>query len=211
MSSFSRNSLITSGILVATIAMLLQIDASSERATKDTVDLGVVPYEIGSWKGTDIPMSPDVYEILDTKDILFREYRDESDYPVVVAVVCSKSNRDSFHPPEICYIGAGFHLMEKKVETLFSNDESAMTVTRLNLKSDDNFWITAWYWFMVGDKSGASYYWQQLSLLRNIFSKKSFRGALVRVSVDGSDLKEGEKEKVSQFVSYLVPYLNKVH
>lgn len=208
MSPFSRNSLIVTCLLAATIAMILKIQASSAQSSGSSVDLGVVPHEIDSWKGIDIPMSQDVYEILETDDVLFREYRDDSGYPIVLAVVFAQNNRDSFHPPEICYIGSGVELIEKKIESLTLSDGSSFDATKLTMKSDTD-WVTAWYWFMAGDKTVANYYWQQLYLLESLFSKESFRGALVRVSVDTTD--ELGKEKVSQFITGLLPYLDAIY
>ena len=208
MSPFSRNSLIVVCLLATTIAMILKIQASSAKSPEGVVDLDVVPYEIDSWKGTDIPMSPDVYEILETDDLLLREYRDESGYPVVLAIVFAQNNRDSFHPPEICYIGSGIEIIEKKIEALPLSDETSFETTKLAMKSDTH-WITAWYWFMAGDKTVASYYGQQLYLFKSLFSKKSFRGALIRISVDANDALG--KEKASQFVTRLLPHLDAIY
>jgi EpsI family protein len=208
MSSFSRNSLITACILIVAIAMTRKIQTSSAQVTEGSIDLEVVPYEINSWKGTDIPMSQDVYEILETDNVLFREYRDDSDYPVVLAIVYAKNNRDSFHPPEICYIGSGIDLIGKKFEKLTLSDGSSLNTTKLSMKSDTH-WVTAWYWFMAGDKTMASYYSQQLSLLKNLFNKKPYQGALIRISIDGNDALG--KEKASKFVANLMPYLNSVN
>lgn len=208
MSPFSRNSLIVVCLLTATIAMILKIQASSAKSPDGVVDLGIVPYEIDSWKGTDISMRQDVYEILETDDVLLREYRDESDYPVVLAIVFAQNNRDSFHPPEMCYVGAGLEIMENKFDKLNLSDGVSLETTKLAMKSDTH-WVTAWYWFMAGDEVEASYYGQQLHLFKSLFSKKSFRGALVRISVNAND--ELGKEKVSQLVSGLLPYLNAIY
>ena len=208
MSPFSRNSLIVVCLLAITIAIILRIQASAAQAPESVIDLGIVPYEFDSWKGTNLPVSQDVYEILETDDVLLREYRDASDYPVQLAIVFAQNNRDSFHPPEICYIGTGVELTEKKIEELHLSDGSSFSTTKLAMKSD-NYWVTAWYWFMAGDKTVASYYGQQFYLFKSLFSKKSFRGALIRVSVNAND--ELGKEKASQFITELLPYLNNIY
>lgn len=208
MSPFSRNSLIVVCLLVASIAIILKIQADSTQVLENSVNLEVIPHKIGFWDGVDIPMSQDVYDILETDDVVFREYRDESNYPVVVAIIFSDSKRASFHPPEICYIGGGSELMEKKFEKLIFNDGSTLNTTKLAIKSDANF-VTAWYWFMIGEKKIASYYWQQLSMLKNLFIKKPIQGAMIRISVDGNDALG--KEKASKFAASLMPYLDNIH
>ena len=208
MSPFSRNSLIVVCLLAAALTMILKIQASSTKASGSTVDLEVVPYEMGAWKGTDIPISQREYQILETEDVLFREYSDDSDYLIHLLIVFAQNNRDSFHPPEICYIGSGMELMEKKFEKLTLGDGSLFDTTKLDMKSDTH-WTTAWYWFMAGDKTVASYYWQQLYLIQNVFSGTPFRGALIRISVNANDALG--KEKASQFVTNLLPYLDDVY
>ena len=208
MSPLSRNSLIVVCLLAASVAMILKIQASSAWVPQHLVNLEVVPHEIGSWKGTDFPIDQNVYEILETEDILSRRYQDESGYPVDLLIVFSKNNRDSFHPPEICYVGAGTELMEKKFEALTLNDGSSLNTTKLSVKAD-NYLINVWYWFMVGDETIANHYWQQFYLIKNIFSKDAAQGAMIRISVNTND--ELAKEKASQFVSGLMPYLDDIY
>ena len=139
---------------------------------------------------------------------LIKQNIDETGYPVVLAIIFAKNNRDSFQPPEICYIGSGCEMMEKKIEELNLSNGSSLKTTKLTMKSGVD-WTTAWYWFMAGDKTVASYYWQQFYLLKNVFGKEPFRGALIRVSVIGNDAIG--KEKVSQFVTGLMPYLDSIY
>ena len=174
--------MIVIGLLVASIALILKIQASSQQVLENSVNLDVIPQRMMSWEGKDIPMSQDVYEILETDDVIFREYRDQSGYPVVVAIIFSDSKRASFHPPEICYIGGGRELMEKKFEKLVFDDGSTLNTTKLAIKSEDSF-TTAWYWFMVGERKIANYYLQQLSMLQSLFVKKPIQGAMIRISV----------------------------
>ncbi len=208
MSPFSRNSLIVVCLLAASLAMLLKIQASSAWVPQHLVNLEVVPHEIDSWKGTDFQIDQSVYEILETEDILSRRYLDESGYPVDLLIVFSKNNRDSFHPPEMCYVGAGTELMDKRFEALTLDDGSLLDTTKLAVKSD-NYFSTVWYWFMVGDQTIANHYWQQFYLIKNIFSKDAAQGAMVRISVNTNDALG--KEKASQLVSSLMPYLNAIY
>lgn len=208
MSPFSRNSLIVTCLLAATLAMLLKIHASSAKVPQNLVDLAIVPYEIDSWKGTDIPIDQSVYEILETENILSRRYLDESGYSVDLLIVCAENNRDSFHPPEICYVGSGVQLMDKGIEALTLNDGSSLDTTTFTVKAE-TYMSTVWYWFMVGDKTIADHYWQQFHMLKEMFSKDQVQGAMIRIAVDGND--ELGKEKASQFVSGLMPYLGDIY
>lgn len=198
--------------MIAAITVIMKIQAASAQVRENSVNLEIIPLKMDSWVGKDIPMTQDVYEILETDDVIFREYRDQSNYPVVVAIIFSDSKRASFHPPEICYIGGGIELMDKKFDTLALGNGSKLETTVLSMKSDTEsgvHWITAWYWFMVGKRNIANYYVQQLSMLQSLFSSKPIQGAMIRISVDSND--ELGKEKASDFVTSLMPYLNKIH
>lgn len=208
MSPFSRNSLIVAGLLAASITLILKIQADSAQVLENSVNLDVIPYKMNSWEGKDIPMSQDVYEILETDDVVFREYRDQSNYPVLVAIIFSDSKRASFHPPEICYIGGGRELMGKNFDEMTFDDSSTLNTTKLVIKSEDSF-TTAWYWFMVGERTIANYYLQQLSMLQSLFVKKPIQGAMIRISVQSND--ELGKEKATEFVASLMPHLDKIH
>ena len=98
--------------------------------------------------------------------------------------------------------------MEKKVEELVFDDGSSLNTTKLAVKSDDHL-TTAWYWFMIGNKKIASYYWQQLSMLQSLFSNKRIQGAMVRISVNGDE--DTGREKAGDFVANLLPHLDKIH
>lgn len=198
--------------MIAAITVIMKIQAASAQVRENSVNLEIIPLKMDSWVGKDIPMTQDVYEILETDDVIFREYRDQSNYPVVVAIIFSDSKRASFHPPEICYIGGGIELMDKKFDTLALGNGSKLETTALSMKSETEsgvYWITAWYWFMVGKRNIANYYVQQLSMLQSLFSSKPIQGAMIRISVDSND--EFGKEKASDFVTSLMPYLNKIH
>lgn len=208
MSPFSRNSLIVVCLLAASLATILKIQASSAKVPENLANLEIVPHEMGPWKGTDFEIDRSVYEILETEHILSRRYLDGSGFPIDLLIVFSKNNRDSFHPPEICYVGAGTELMGKSSEEFTLNNGSSLNTTKLSVKFDDHF-STVWYWFMVGDQTIANHYWQQFYLIKNIFSKDTALGAMVRVSVNTDD-KIG-KEKASQFISDLMPYLDNIY
>jgi EpsI family protein len=208
MSSFSGKSLSVVVLLVISIALILKIQANSTQVLENSVDMEMVPYKIDSWEGMDIQITQDVYEILETDDILLREYRDESNYPVMLLIVFSDSKRASFHPPEICYIGGGSELMAKESDELVFDDNSTLSTTKLLVKSEDYF-TTVWYWFVVGDRKIGNYYWQQFSMLPSLFSSKKLRSSMVRISVYTNDALG--KEKASKFVTSVMPYLDRMH
>lgn len=198
MSSFTRKSLVVVVLLVVTAICKFQLQAMLAKASVDTVDLTDIPYQVAGWSGKDFPVAEDVYEILETEDVLVREYQDAEGYPVVLAIVFADRIRGSFHPPEICYIGAGAELIGKEREQMSLSDGTLLDTNKLVVKSSEEDSLTAWYWFMAGDKSVASFYQQQLFMIKDSLAQKPLQGALIRVSVpENSEL---GKKKANQFI-----------
>ena len=166
------------------------------------IKLENIPLTLGEWKGEDLPISSRTFEILETKDVLMREYVNSRGERVVLAIVYSGISRGSFHPPEICYLGGGRELLNKGLEEI----ENGMQVNKL-LMQDKAGKEIAWYWFTAGNRVIANYYRQQLFFISDELSHKSQGGALVRVSIRAAgDLQEAEA-KGKDFIRQLSPVL----
>ena len=204
MSNFNRNSLILILLFLCT-AFILQNMRQTRKLEKLDFDLQKIPLVIAGWKGEDLKLPSYVYEILETKNVLMREYKGENGDSLVLAVVVSERNRGSFHPPEICYAGSsGVEFLEKRIENIPLNNNETLKVNKLLMKSSDVF-TTAWYWFLAGDNFVANYYQQQLRLFLDALSGNSVQGAMIRVSVQGNN--ELLQNRSKAFIKLLIPYM----
>ena len=206
MQYFYRNSLIVILLFLVSSFILYNM-----RLTKGNVNLEAylenIPLNIREWKGKNLKIPSYVYEILETRNILMREYIDENGGELILTIVCSEGNRGSFHPPEICYAGGeGVEFLEKKKDTVPLEGNNNLEVNKLLMKSTDGL-TTAWYWFLAGDEYVSSYYQQQLRLFLDALRGKSGQGALIRVSVHGNS--ESIEDKTKSFITLLVPYMHK--
>ena len=87
------------------------------------------PLEIGPWTGERIPPEENVVEILGTEKILLGEYSNPEGEKVWFTVVYGEGDRQSFHPPEYCYIGSGnTELVEKKLDKVKIDDKTTIDV-----------------------------------------------------------------------------------
>jgi len=211
MSPFSRNSLIVVGLLTAAFALTRWVQyISTQSADEPITGPAHIPYELGSWRGIDFPVSEDVYEILETDNVLLREYRNAEGYPVVLAVVFANKIRGAFHPPEICYAGAGIEMVGKEKEALDFTNGTLLRANKLLLKSAaKQEAITAWYWYTAGEQAMPSFYRQQLLLLKDLVLQKPLKGALVRVSIQ--EQSEAGKAKAHQFMKDFSAYLTDIN
>jgi len=160
---------------------------------------------IEEWQAKDIKLDKRTYEILGTKDVLLREYKDKNQDRVILAIVYSGARRESFHPPEICYLGGGNRLLQKRKEEIKLGKES-FKVNKLVLEGKYGM-IKVWYWFLAGDRFTDSYYLQQWQLAWNALRGERINGALIRVSIQADSLEEEEKAK--SFIKEVIPYIKK--
>lgn len=202
--------LITVVLLALTLAGLIYLRQARAIPAAE-VRLEDIPLELGEWQGKDISISERTYEILETKDVLIREYTSARGEKVVLVIVYSGVNRGSFHPPEICYLGGGRELLDKGFEEIElaepGKSSSAMQVNRL-LMEDKAGREIAWYWFTGGRRVTANYYRQQCYFIWDEFRRRHAGGTLIRVStrVTGSGL-EGAEALGKDFIGRIAPIL----
>ncbi|MCM8824451.1 MAG: EpsI family protein, partial [Candidatus Omnitrophica bacterium] len=175
-----RKYLVTVGLLICASLLAFYINNSIKNVSTK-INLGVFPIDLGEWKGKDIELEDKVYQILGTKDVLTREYKDREGDSIFLAIVYSETNRTSFHPPEICYVGGGAEVVNKRIEKIVLNNGEFLFTNKLELTSPQGL-ISSWYWFVLGDKFFSQYFVQQLYFLYHLLRKESPKGALVRVS-----------------------------
>lgn len=174
------------------------------------VKLGDIPSKLGEWKGEDIPIPERVYEILETKDVLMREYTNPNGERVVLMIVYSALNREAFHPPEICYLGGGRELLNKNLEMVEAGcpgKNSAIRANRLLMKDRFGKEI-AWYWFTAGGKVTDNYYLQQCYFIWNELRRNPIGGSLIRVSARAIGDDPGKADAIGKsFIKHLAPVL----
>jgi EpsI family protein len=170
------------------------------------------PESIGEWKtyGTDSVQREEVLSILKTESIALRSYRAPSGCELEVLVVASDTDRQAFHPPEICMIGAGNEVLERWKEPISVNLPLAR---RLYLNAfvrgtggrPDTLVL---YWYMAGKGSMGSRAAQQLALLLNGARRTPIIGAMIRVTVPlGTMEKDGAVRSAKEFIRSLVPLM----
>jgi len=191
-------------VLSAVLVLAVRIEFFRNHAAA-AVDFSRIPLNFGPWQGKDLTIESYVYEILETKNVLARRYRDARGRDVYLSIVYSGNDRQSFHPPEICYLGSGLELVDRTRETVNLSGGREVTANRLTMRSDKGK-ITAWYWFLSGNDFVADFYRQQLQFIWGALRGKELPGALVRVSTMGSSADRAQAAR--SFIADLAPYLS---
>jgi EpsI family protein len=162
-----------------------------------------LPLVIGSWIGQELPVEGYVKAILETDDVIQRNYvnRLNNKTPIQLAVVFSSDNRRAAHPPEVCYRGTGWEVTDKKI----IEPEGLPPMVRLILDGGGGKRDMVIYFYRAGTRITANYYRQQYNIVVNHLLRRAASSALVRFS-SPIVRSEGDTERdLADFIRLMLP------
>lgn len=159
-----------------------------QRSAHDQVDVNSFPYQVGQWQGRDLGVEEEEYQILETRNLVLREYR-KNGKKISLFIVYSETNRLVFHPPEVCMMGSGVKIVDKKIESI-EHGSKKFSVNKLYVAKDGNRGL-ALYCYKAGNLYTDNFYLQQISFAFNQLLGRHKAGATIRASAPlGNDEKE---------------------
>ena len=157
-----------------------------------------MPVAVGNWQGRSLAVGSRVVEILETDDVSLMEYRRSAGEPVWLAFVAGFGNRAAFHPPEICYVGSHYEVLERgPIQVVL--DGKQQRFMRLVIGQDKKKY-EAWYWFTANKRITPNYYQQQFWLLLDTIHSRHSSGTLVRISTPLDDA-QSSHERLLDFAA----------
>lgn len=203
----SRRNLVVIVILALSAVLIFKIK-NMDKSISSEMDFSTIPLVLKGWQGKELEVTEDIYAMLETRDIMMREYKDGNGDTVILSIVYSGTNRQSFHPPEICYLGSGdIKYIENSQEEIILKDNDSIRANRLVMESPQGP-MQAWYWFAAGKRFTPSYYKQQGYLALDALKGRELKGALIRVAVMGNS--QDVENKTKSFIKELGYYLEEV-
>lgn len=190
-------------VVVAALGSLSYLPAKFD--TAPGIEIKNIPKTIGDWSATDIPLSERDYEILETKNLIMRDYKNQNGGIVYAYIVYSEDNRKVSHPPEVCFMGSGATIVNKSALQI----NKLITANKMIVEKGDTQQIVA-YWYRAGNWNTNKYLKQQIQTVINRLFGKRASGALVRLSTDiDKDGEAGAIRRIRSFASQLIPLLPK--
>lgn len=169
------------------------------------VKMANFPKQIGEWQSRDIELSKQDYEILETNNLIMREYKNTKGEAVLLYIVYSEDNRKVSHPPEVCYMGSGATVVEKEKLKL----SNSINANKMLAESPNNQQIVI-YWYKAGSLNTNNYLKQQLKIALARTFGKCTSGALIRLSADiKEDNETAALNLLKSFTSQIEPLLHK--
>ena len=152
-----------------------------QRSDHDVSDVRSFPYTIGDWKGIDLEVTENEYKILETRNLISREYTSSKNEKIYLFIIYSETNRSVFHPPEVCLIGSGITINDIKDEKVQVNKKEFLA-NKLYLERNGQKSI-ALYCYKAGDFYTDNFYLQQIHFILNQLLGKNKGGATIRASI----------------------------
>lgn len=145
----------------------------------------MIPTEYKDWHGRDVNLDPTVYEILDTRAVIHREYTNSQGRSVFLSVVYYSDTKVDFHTPEGCLGGKGIRV-KKFVKPISIKQEAQyinFDVAEIETNDNGNKSIV-YYFYKAGQFIGQNYIKMRLNIALNKFISKNKSGALIRISTN---------------------------
>ena len=156
---------------------------------------------MGLWTGTPITETAVKEQRPDNGEaVRLMEYRMGQEPPVWLTLEGGQGKRASFHPPEICFVGSDFEILEREPVTVVSGN-TPRHLMRLVVSQNDNEY-EAWYWFTVEDRITHNYYQQQLWLVMDAVRGKRTSGTLVRITTPRDDPQATHRRLLAFLTAY---------
>jgi EpsI family protein len=190
-------------IIVGIVSFLSYLPSRFE--TQFDIKMSNFPNSIGEWTAEDIPLDERTYKLLETKNLIMRDYKNPKGETVNLYIVYSKDNRKVSHPPEICLQGGGATVVEKTHINVTNTIKANKLIIEKKLSRE-----LAVYWYKVGKINTNVFLSQQLVMaVSNLFGSKTSI-AMIRVLTEIEDEKqEAALNKIKTFCSLIEPLLNK--
>ena len=167
-----------------------------------------IPAVLGNWRGTDVVLTEDVYDILETRAIIHRSYQ-YRDQRVFLSLVFYPETKVDFHAPEACLAGGGREI-KKSAKTIMLENAGKNISLDLNqlIYSGELNKELVYYFFKTGSYMGNSYIHLRFSLAGNKLSGNGTSGSLIRISTSDKTIDSvNAADRLKHFIQDLYPYL----
>ncbi|MFH0764081.1 MAG: exosortase C-terminal domain/associated protein EpsI [Candidatus Omnitrophota bacterium] len=179
-----------------------------DKVSHDKVDIRSFPYAVGDWKGRDLEIKEYEYKILETRNLISREYTNSSNQKLYLFIIYSETNRSVFHPPEVCMLGSGLAIVDKQLEMIDSGGK--MFSTNKLYTEKNGYKELVLYSYKAGSLYTNNFYLQQAYLaMHQVFGKRA-AGATIRVSMSARKDEAQTLTVLKDFIKETVSILNQI-
>jgi len=190
--------------VVAVFSLISYMPIKPNAATK--ISVTDFPKTIRGWISQDIPITERVYELLETKNLIMRNYINKQGEAVNCYIIYSQDNRKVAHPPEICLQGEGATVVDKRAIQVTDSIKATKLILEKSLSRE-----LVIYWYKAGNLNTNDYIKQQLKIVINRMLRKSSSGALIRLTTEikGDNQDNKALSLIQAFAKQIEPLIQK--
>lgn len=167
-----------------------------------------IPLRIEEWEGKNIELEKNVYQILETREIIHRNYFSRNNVKVLLSIVHYADAKVDFHSPEACLGGLGQNVQKKvrTVKCLYNGTFYFFKVAELT-SNDQNRNYLSYYFYQSGNSFNCNYILSRLTLAYNKMFNDDVSASLIRITTVFSGSKYEANKLLDQFLKDLFPVL----
>jgi len=178
-------------------------------SAKEETLVSKFPMQIGGWSGKDLTVEENAYAILETRNLILREYTKGND-KVYLYIIYSQDNRKVSHPPEVCLEGSGITVVKTQKISMELSGGKQIVANKLTVEKDgiNNLIV---YWYKSGERYFDNYLKQQLNVALSTLQFKRTSGAMIRFSAEVLQTAPNKAmEDIKAFVKGSSAYFNQI-
>ncbi len=178
----------------------------------DVKHVGYLPFQIGDWEGSDVPIKQDERDILGPGEYLKRDYENASQPAKInlfIPFFPSQSAGDTIHSPEHCLLGAGWFPISREIIQLARPDGSSIPVNRFVVSKSERRQLVL-YWFQAHGRVVASEWQTKYYLISDSIHMNRSDGGMVRLMtpMPNGESPDAAQARMMKFVSQFLPLLD---
>ena len=165
-----------------------------------------IPKNLKPWQGYDIKLEENVYDILETKAIIHRQYLYEKGN-VFLSLVYYPETKVDFHSPEGCLAGIGIEIKKGiKIINFLHQGKTVEFYVNTLIRENQYSKQLIYYFYKAGDFLGKSLLEIRFNLAKRKLIGLPKSSALIRVSTPLINEESADKILV-EFLSKLYPHI----
>jgi EpsI family protein len=173
--------------------------------------LSAFPLLLGEWQGREIPIAPEILEVLGAGEFMTRFYWRSAEEPPIdffVAYFPSQRTGDTIHSPRNCLPGAGWAPLESGRMQVTGPDGRIVTVNRYIIGKGLERQLVL-YWYQAHGRVIASEYRAKIYLVLDSLRTNRSDGGLVRVitPIQSSESPDTAEQRAVAFAARILPEL----
>ncbi len=175
-------------LLLTIFSGLIFLARKDDNSRNIHADISKIPLTIGGWKGQNRLKDKNIFDILETENVIVREYARGGD-KLTLSIVYYGGRIEGFHRPEACFTGQGSTIVYKGIENFTYNNNDIKLNKVIFQRGKINRIL--FYFFYSGGYISGSYKDFRIRLMLNRIMGKKHGAAMIQVS---KDFNKNEKE-----------------